>query len=253
MERAAIARQRTPVRSSGTGHNCLALRGGGFLVRRPSLSILGSGMKREFGVAAIAALCLAAVLVVAHLCSRPGHIALLLRAATCAGLIVSIYGIAQYFDLDPFQSSQGYHALDGDAVIVRPPGTFGHADYFGWWLAIDFFCALAVVRGDGRIWRMLGIATACLTAVGYGAFRHTIGDARDCDGERCAFRHAGCRIRGKQVVTAAAIAALTIVFVDFAIGRTSPCPHCLDGTRTHSVAHARHFGGIPFGWPQLSL
>jgi O-antigen ligase len=131
---------------------------------RFTLSILGSGW-REFGVATMAALCFTTVLVAAHLCSRPDRIALLLRAATVAGLLVSIYGIAQYFDIDPFQSLQAYHAPDGDAVIVRPPGTFGHADYFGWWLAIDFFCALAAGKTESRGWRRLAVPSACLILV----------------------------------------------------------------------------------------
>jgi O-antigen ligase len=128
---------------------------------RLSLSILGSGW-REFGVATMAVLGLTAVLVAAHLCSRSDRVSLLLRAAAVAGILVSIYGIAQYFDVDPFQSVQAYHSPDGDAIVVRPPGTFGHANYFGWWLAIDFFCALAVRKTESRLWRTLGTVSAGL-------------------------------------------------------------------------------------------
>jgi O-antigen ligase len=128
---------------------------------RVTLSIVGSGW-REFGVATVAVLCLTTVLVAAHLCGRKDRIALLLRATTVAGLLVSVYGIAQYFNVDPFQAVQGYQAPDGDAIIVRPPGTFGHADYFGWWLAIDFFCALAARKSESRMWRILGTVSAAV-------------------------------------------------------------------------------------------
>ncbi len=131
---------------------------------QPTLSVVGSGW-REFGFATIATLIFLSLLVAAHLCIRPDRITLLLRASTVAGLVVSLYGIAQYFDLDPFQTSAGYHALDGDSVVVRPPGTFGHADYFGWWLAIDFFCALAVRKTQNRLWKGLGTTAGCVIAI----------------------------------------------------------------------------------------
>ncbi|MDP9171212.1 MAG: O-antigen ligase family protein, partial [Acidobacteriota bacterium] len=83
----------------------------------------------------------------------------------CAGLGASLYGIAQYFDVDPFQTPAVYHAQAGDSVIVRPPGTLGHADYFGWWLAIEFFCGIALARIDtAKMWRAAGIACAICTA-----------------------------------------------------------------------------------------
>jgi O-antigen ligase len=131
---------------------------------RVQLSLTGSGW-REFGVAGISALFLMSILATGYLCANPGQIMLVLRAATAAGFLVSLYGIGQYFDLDPFQPAAGYHALDGDFVTVRPPGTFGHADYFGWWLAIDFFCALAVRNTSNRFWRVSGTVTAVLVSV----------------------------------------------------------------------------------------
>jgi len=179
---------------------------------RPSLSILGSGW-REFGVAAIAVLCLTGVLVAAHLCSQPMHIALLLRAVSVAGLIVSIYGIAQYFDIDPFQSSQGYHALDGDSVIVRPPGTFGHADYFGWWLAIDFFCALAVAKTDDRRWQILGAVTACMTAAAVLLSGTRSAMVAMVAGGVGLFIMQGLRVRGRHLLTGATATALVAIFL----------------------------------------
>jgi O-antigen ligase len=130
---------------------------------RPGISFFGSAW-RAFGFVALFTLAAAAVLVAANLSAHPENIRPLLRGAAVAAILASLYGIAQYFDFDPFQNAAGYHALDGSNVVVRPPGTLGHADYFGWWLAIEFFCALAVAREGNSVWRVIGAAAAALTA-----------------------------------------------------------------------------------------
>ncbi len=182
------------------------------LSSRIALSVLGSGW-REFGVATMAALCFAAVLVTAHLCNRPDRMVLLLRASAVAGLAVSAYGIAQYFDLDPFQSVQAYHALDGDSVIVRPPGTFGHADYFGWWLAIDFFCALAASKTESRFWQTLGLVSAALiglAAVLTGTRSALLAIAA---GSLALIPMTGFQLRPRSVLTAGIAAGLFALFL----------------------------------------
>jgi O-antigen ligase len=133
------------------------------LSTRPWFSLFGSGW-RQFGVTTIVPMLLLAVLVAAHFCKRPENITTFLRVAVCAGIVASVYGIAQYFDIDPFQSAAIYHAQAGDSVIVRPPGTLGHADYFAWWLAIEFFCGLAVAKSEVSGWRTAGIACAAAAA-----------------------------------------------------------------------------------------
>ncbi len=130
---------------------------------RPSISFFGSAW-RGFGFVALFALAVAVTLVAAHLSAHADNIHVLLRGAAIAAIAASLYGVAQYFDFDPFQNAAGYHALDGDHVVVRPPGTLGHADYFGWWLAVEFFCALAVAREENSVWRIIGMAAAALTA-----------------------------------------------------------------------------------------
>lgn len=130
---------------------------------RPGISFYGSAW-RGFGFVATLTLALAAVLVAANLSANPENIRPLLRGMAVAAILASLYGIAQYFDIDPFQNGAGYHARDGDHIVVRPPGTLGHADYFGWWLAIEFFCALAVAREEISTWRMIGAVAAVLTA-----------------------------------------------------------------------------------------
>jgi O-antigen ligase len=127
---------------------------------RPWFSLLGSNWRR-MGLATIAALCLFAIFVAAAASRRPAFVSMLMRACTASMLPASLYGILQYFDIDPLQAAAAYHAEAGKSTIVRPPGTLGHADYFGWWLAIGMFFALAVARRERNSWRWLG-ASACI-------------------------------------------------------------------------------------------
>ena len=85
---------------------------------------------------------------------------MILRATAIAAIVASLYGIAQYFDIDPFQPASAYHAQAGDSTIVRPPGTMGHADYFGWWLAVALFCSVAMAGVENGAWRWVARAAA---------------------------------------------------------------------------------------------
>jgi O-antigen ligase len=130
---------------------------------RPWLSGFGSAWRRMGLVPLV--MVLGANLLAAAQVKREGLVRLL-RAMTVAGILASVYCIAQYFDFDPFQNPAGYHAYDGDFLIVRPPGTMGHADYFGWWLAVETFCALALFRGDrSKAWRRVALAGMILCGV----------------------------------------------------------------------------------------
>ncbi|HVW84151.1 MAG TPA: O-antigen ligase family protein, partial [Bryobacteraceae bacterium] len=131
---------------------------------KPSLSLFGSAW-RQFGLVTFISTVAAGVGAAAFLAADRKRIAFLLRTTVCAGLLDSVYGIAQYFGFDPLQPGVLYRALDGDAIIVRPPGTLGHADYFGWWLAIEFFCCLALARLEQRAWRYASWASAALTGM----------------------------------------------------------------------------------------
>lgn len=131
---------------------------------RPLFSLLGSNWRR-MGLVTLAALLIFGVWAAGVLCRQRGAQALVLRAFAVAAILASLYGIAQYFDIDPFQSPASYHAQAGDSTIVRPPGPLGHADYFGWWLAIALFCAIYRARVESGLWRWIGIAAAALSAV----------------------------------------------------------------------------------------
>jgi len=131
---------------------------------RPWLSLFGSGWRR-FGFIEALSLVVIAIAVSAALSARPGGIRPLLRVIVCAGLLGSVYGISQYFGVDPLQPATVYLAHAGDSTIVRPPGTMGHADYFGWWLAIEFFCSIALAKIDLGPWKRLATITAVCVGV----------------------------------------------------------------------------------------
>jgi O-antigen ligase len=131
---------------------------------RPWFSLLGTNWRR-MGLMTVLALALFCVLAAGHLCRRPELLTAILRAFVVAAIIASIYGIAQYFDIDPLQSPLAYHAQAGPSTIVRPPGTLGHADYFGWWLAIAMFIGVGLVRTGSGLWRRASVGACLLTGV----------------------------------------------------------------------------------------
>jgi len=129
---------------------------------RAWLSVFGSGWRR-FGFIEVLSLLIVAAAVATDLSARQGSVRSLLRVIVTAGLIGSSYGILQYFGVDPVQPATMYLAHAGDSTIVRPPGTLGHADYFGWWLAIEFFCAIALARIESGLWKRLAtVAAVCV-------------------------------------------------------------------------------------------
>jgi O-antigen ligase len=132
------------------------------LSSRPWFSLLGSNWRR-MGLLTVLALSVFTVLAAAHLSKRPETLSAMLRAFAIATIIASIYGILQYFDIDPLQAASAYHAEAGDSIIVRPPGTLGHADYFGWWLAIALFCSLALARIATGPWKWLAVLACVLS------------------------------------------------------------------------------------------
>jgi O-antigen ligase len=134
------------------------------LSSRPWFSLLGSNWRR-MGLLTVLALCAFVVLAAGYLSSEPGAFHNILRAFAVATIVASANGILQYFDIDPLQAASGYHAQAGNSTIVRPPGTLGHADYFGWWLGIALFCALALARIETSFWRWLAILACVLSGV----------------------------------------------------------------------------------------
>jgi O-antigen ligase len=107
---------------------------------------LGGGAWRRFGLIVETGMVLFVFLAAAWLMVEVKRTRLLLRAAVLSGGLTAVYGIAQYFGWDPLLPAPAYHVGEGIFTIVRPPGTLGHADYFGVWLVAVFFLGLAVRR-----------------------------------------------------------------------------------------------------------
>lgn len=89
-----------------------------------------------------------------------------MRTFVVCGLCAGIYGICQYFGFDPWLSSAGYQAGEGEWTIVRPPATLGHANYFATWLLFPVFAGAGLALADSnRLWRSLGAACFALGLV----------------------------------------------------------------------------------------
>src|SRR5882757_6295785 len=87
----------------------------------PRLSVWGTSW-RSYGLFTQVAILLLAVAI-----STQAHkIVPILRVIAAAGAVTAVYGIAQYFGLDPILPVAGYHIGEGIWTIVRPPSTLGY-------------------------------------------------------------------------------------------------------------------------------
>jgi O-antigen ligase len=136
------------------------------LSTNPALSLNG-GNWRRFGMVSFTAVLIYAILVIVDCGGSIGRVAWYLRALVLAGIPIAAYGIMQHFGLDPWLSSTSYHAGEGPFRIVRPPGTLGHASYFGTALVYIAFAGVALALiSQNRFWKTLGLFAALLTAFG---------------------------------------------------------------------------------------
>ncbi len=139
----------------------------------PALSLNG-GNWRRFGLFSETALLMFALLASAWLAADRENVRWFLRAATAAGALAALYGIAQYLSWDPLMPVAAYQAGEGPFTIVRPPGTLGHADYFGAWLVIIAFFSLALERMEQTRW----VKVAALIATAMVAFAIVLSGTR---------------------------------------------------------------------------
>ena len=113
----------------------------------PGMSFYGSTWRKSGVIAELAVLALAASVRSIH------------RYVLLASIPVAIYGILQYFGIDPILNAAGYHS----GPIVRPPSTMGHAAYLATYLLFIVFAASA----EKVRWRWipisLGIAAIVLS------------------------------------------------------------------------------------------
>lgn len=129
-----------------------------------SLVWFGSNWRR-WGATEQIATVVCAFLVAALARSSSARLLAILRALCAAGVLAALYGIAQYFGLDPFISPASYLVGDGTYQIVRPPGPLGHADYFAAFLLWPVFAGAALwIFDQRRAGRVLG-AAAVLTGI----------------------------------------------------------------------------------------
>ena len=130
----------------------------------PELSLNG-GNWRRFGFLSETGVLLFVLFAGAWLAQDRNNVRTLLRAATTAGALAALYGIAQYFGWDPLLPVKAYQAGEGPFTIVRPPGTLGHADYFGAWLLTIAFLSLALKRLENNKWMKVAALSTTALAV----------------------------------------------------------------------------------------
>jgi O-antigen ligase len=127
------------------------------------LSIAGT-VWRRFGLLGQTCGLVVAVAVASLAASRPAWLTTLLRGITICGGLASLYGILQYFKIDPFLDPRLY-SIDYFGGISRPPATMGHALYFSAYLVPVLFLAAASAFADpGRTWRRIHTAVVILAA-----------------------------------------------------------------------------------------
>ncbi len=125
----------------------------------PQLSWLGGSWRRS-GVIAEAAVLLLGLAFVA-VPREP-----VLRITVIGALPVALYGILQYFGVDPLIDPALYHVGEGAFQIVRPPSTLGHADYFGTFLLFAIFAAGALALSESsRAWKTAGLAISGISSL----------------------------------------------------------------------------------------
>jgi O-antigen ligase len=128
----------------------------------PAVSFGGSNWRR-FGLVTHGAVMLFVAPFSAFLGADRARLRALLRVFTAAGLAAAVYGILQYFGIDPLVAPETYHVGEGEWAIVRTPGTLGHAGYFATYLLTVVFWALALARTESnRLCKMLAFGTAAL-------------------------------------------------------------------------------------------
>jgi O-antigen ligase len=132
---------------------------------RATIAIAGTGWQRLGGIeyAATFACCLC---IASHVTHTRTYLRSILRILTVTSGALGLYGIAQYLGWDPFLNGADYHFTFGRLYIVRPPGTMGHAVYFGDYLACMAFLSLASATLEDRDrWRRVAEFTAVVCGV----------------------------------------------------------------------------------------
>lgn len=129
----------------------------------PWVSVMGSAWRRTGLLAEIAVLFLA-VIAAGHFAAGSSRLRLWLHITVLAALPAAVYGVAQYFGIDPWMNPAGYHFGEGAFTIVRPPSTLGHAAYFATYLLYAVFAGAALALSETSLaWRTCGLAVSGLS------------------------------------------------------------------------------------------
>jgi O-antigen ligase len=85
----------------------------------------------------------------------------ILRITVIGAPPIALYGILQYFGIDPLLNPAMYHVGEGAFQIVRPPSTLGHAAYFATYLLFAVFAGAALaLEESSRVWKAVGLAVS---------------------------------------------------------------------------------------------
>jgi len=154
---------------------------------------------------------LLSVAAAAHFRRFPEQIPALLRALAISGTLAALYGIGQFFGFDPLQPAAAYRAGEGIWSIVRPPGTLGHADYFGVYLLFVAFSAAALWAIEKQPRWKAACAVSCIALALSGTRAALLGLAAGA-------LFVAIRLRPRlRFIHAATAAALCVAFVAFYI------------------------------------
>ncbi len=131
----------------------------------PQVSWLGGTWRRSGAIAEIAVFVLA-VAGAGHLAGDRTRLRVILRVTVLTSIPISIYGILQYFGVDPWLTPAGYHFGTGIFTIVRPPATLGHAAYFATYLLYAVFGGAALWNRESGGWKLAAICASLLAIFG---------------------------------------------------------------------------------------
>ncbi len=127
-----------------------------------TLSVFGSTWRKD-GLFAELAVLILAVKAATQISTGSRVLRIFLRITVLAALPAAIYGIAQYFGIDPWIPSSGYHFGEGRFMIVRPPSTLGHAAYFATYLLFSVFGGVALALSEtSRAWKTAALLTSAV-------------------------------------------------------------------------------------------
>jgi O-antigen ligase len=131
----------------------------------PALSFFGTGWRRLGAVqdSAILIVCASAAALIAEI---PSRVYVMLRWLCGSGMLIAAYAILQYLGWDPLGDPGDYRAMIGPWLVVRPPGTLGHATHLGSFLVVVLAAAIALIySGQSKLWTRFAWLCAGLSSL----------------------------------------------------------------------------------------